>query len=73
MQDGPSIVPNDLPYVDFRDHCYRHQQQLPRQRGTATGLPNLPRFFCGTNWITAPEASRLRNWVVSVAVVLVYI
>jgi site-specific recombinase XerC len=27
LQDGPSMVPANLRYVDFRDHCYRQAQQ----------------------------------------------
>jgi len=27
LQDGPSMIPNKLRYVDFRDHCYRQVQQ----------------------------------------------
>ncbi|MGZ4960579.1 MAG: integrase domain-containing protein [Methylomonas sp.] len=27
LQDGPSMIPATLRYVDFRDHCYRQAQQ----------------------------------------------
>jgi site-specific recombinase XerC len=27
LQDGPSMIPANLRYVDFRDHCYRQAQQ----------------------------------------------
>lgn len=27
LQDGPSMIPANLRYVDFRDYCYRHAQQ----------------------------------------------
>ncbi|NJA05524.1 integrase [Methylococcaceae bacterium WWC4] len=27
LQDGPSMVPANLRYIDFRDHCYRQAQQ----------------------------------------------
>lgn len=27
LQDGPSMIPAKLCYVDFRDHCYRQTQQ----------------------------------------------
>ncbi|MCK9608448.1 MAG: integrase domain-containing protein [Methylomonas sp.] len=31
LQDGPSMVPANLRYVDFRDHCYSQAQQQPFQ------------------------------------------
>ena len=31
LQDGPSMIPANLRYVDFRDHCYRQAQQQPFQ------------------------------------------
>ncbi|OAI20192.1 hypothetical protein A1359_21285 [Methylomonas lenta] len=27
LQDGPTMIPANLRYVDFRDHCYRQAQQ----------------------------------------------
>jgi len=31
LQDGASMIPANLRYVDFRDHCYRQAQQQPFQ------------------------------------------